>query len=622
VARSHRRTGLAALAASLALAAGPLASGGSGGAPESAPAQATPLALSSWTFRLDAANRGLARGWQQGTFGGATVRVPHAIDAVHYKGPAGERNYNGSIAWYRTTFTAAQAGTYALKFASANFRADVWVDGHTLTTHIGSYLPFEARAPLAVGQHAIVVRIDWRDPAMQSRLGFHRTWFNWGGLDGAVGVQLLGASELSQASVQTTLTPNSPHARSAGLRIGVRLRNNGPARTLAVQGTLSRREQTVPISFPPVSVQEGETVEESTSATVDAPELWSPSHPALYELSLAVPGESTLSARVGLRQLSWRGGRVYLNGRRLRLHGASLQEDAPGHGDALTASDEDTFVKELKAIGANGVRSQHPLTPGLLDRLDAAGVLVWQGIGPVEGAGNWYSTTPALVHRAELQALGAVLAARLHPSIVAWNLVDEVAGNGRDGAELAYVRGVSRWLHAHDPTRMVAVDVWGTHPPKRAGQLYAEVDAVAETDYTGWYDSPLASPAQQVAMMRTRLAAMHRTFPGKVLVISEFGAEANSLNPPAAPGGYAFQSALLARHIDMYASDPQLSGMLIWDLRDYPLIPAFQGGSIHFKLPHLRLAGGLIEKGLYSYGGTPKPAVRTVARMFKALPAD
>src|ERR1019366_236861 len=108
---------------------------------------------------------------------------------------------------------------------------------------------------------------------------------------------------------------------------------------------------------------------------------------------------------------------------------ASIQTDAQGHGDALTPSDENTLVGELKAIGANAVRTQHPLDPALLERLDAAGILVWQGIGPVEGASNWYSSTPQLLREAEQQARTAALAAQLHPSIFAWNLVDEVAGN-------------------------------------------------------------------------------------------------------------------------------------------------------------------------------------------------
>jgi hypothetical protein len=212
------------------------------------------------------------------------------------------------------------------------------------------------------------------------------------------------------------------------------------------------------------------------------------------------------------------------------------------------------------------------------------------------------------------------VAAELHPSIFAWNLVDEVANNGHDSAEVHYVRATASWLHAHDPTRLVAVDVWGDHPPRQAGALYSEADAVAETDYTGWYDSPHDSPAQLRAQMRARLADMQRTFAGKVLLISEFGAESNTLNPPGSPGSYGYQSQLLAAHVAVYEADPQLSGMLIWVLRDYPLNPAFEGGSIHAVLPHVRLIEGLNQKGLYTYGGQPKPAVAVLGRMFKSLP--
>ena len=122
--------------------------------------------------------------------------------------------------------------------------------------------------------------------------------------------------------------------------------------------------------------------------------------------------------------------------------------------------------------------------------------------------------------------------------------------------------------------------------------------------------------------MRARLSAQERTFAGKVLLISEFGAESNTLNPAGSPGSYSFQSSLLARHIAVYAADPKLSGMLIWDLRDYPLVPSFQGGSIHFKLPSLRLIEGINQKGLFTYSGAAKPAVGAVAQLFKAIAKD
>jgi len=578
------------------------------------------IPLTRWSLRKDPANRGLALGWARGGFGGSSVSVPNVVSPTPYTGAAGAQNYEGSVAWYRASFQAQHSGVYALGFQSANFQANVWVDGRALGSHRGSYLPFEVRAKLAAGTHTVVVRTDWRDPSEQSREGFHRTWFNWGGLNGEVTVRPLGASELSNPTVQTTLTPDAPDAGRATVKVSVQVRNYGTSRTVLPEGSLVHGSQTIPLSFPALALAHGQSATATASAQVTAPALWSPVNPNLYQLTLAVGSESSYSARIGLRQLTWHAGHVYLNGRRLQLHGATIQEDALGHGDALTPADQDAIVGEMKANGADAARAQHPLDPALLERLDAAGILVWQGIGPVEGAGNWYSTTPQLLADAEQQARTAVLAAELHPSIFAWNLVDEVAGNGRDSQEVSYVQTVTRWLHGHDPGRMVAVDVWGDHPPQHAGALYSEADAVAETDYSGWYDSPRDTSAQLVAQMRARLATMEGTFAGKVLVISEFGAESNALNPPGSPGSYAFQSRLLAAHIAVYEADPRLSAMLIWVLRDYPLNPTFEGGSIHGVLPNLKLIEGLNQKGLFTYGGQAKPAAATVARLFKALP--
>jgi hypothetical protein len=620
--RSPAKAALAAVIVCVVLAAAAAAAQAPQGALLTGEGPGGRTALSHWTLALDPANRGLQRGWQRGGFPGREVTVPNVVDPTHIKGRAGQRNYEGSIAWYRTGFQAPAAGVYAFAFNSANFKASAYVDGRAIVSHRGSYLPFEGRATLTAGAHTLVVRIDWRDPGAQSKQGFHRTWFNWGGLDGHVSMRAVGASELLEPTVQTTLTPDAPEAGQASVRVGVRVRNNGPTRAITLEGNLLGSAQSIPVQFPTQIVQAGQTADVTGTVTVVKPALWSPSHPNLYQLTLSVGSESSYSARVGLRQLTWHEGRILLNGRQLKLHGASIQADAQGHGDALTEGDEATLVSELLRVGANTVRTQHPLDPALLEQLDGAGILVWQGVGPVEGASNWYSSTPGLLREAEQQARTAALAAQLHPSIIAWNLVDEVAHNGHDAAEVEYVQTLTHWLHQHDPTRMVAVDVWGDHPPVHAGALYRGVDAIAETDYTGWYDSPQSSDAEQRAMMRQRLHAMEGTFAGKVLIVSEFGAESNTLNPTGAPGSYSFQSQLLARHIGVYAADPKLSGMLVWDLRDYPLVPSFEGGSIHFRLPSVRLIEGINQKGMFTYGGAAKPAAAAVARLFAAMPKD
>jgi hypothetical protein len=629
--RSVKKPALAGMVVCVALAASAVAAEAPPGHSIVGDGPSGRTALTRWTLRRDTADRGIALGWRRGDFGGATVSVPNVVQPLPYSGPRAQASYEGSVAWYRTTFDAPTAGVYALRFESANFQARVWVDGHALGSHRGSYLPFEPRARVAAGRHMLVVRVDWRNPGAQSRIGFHRTWFNWGGLNGEVSVRAIGSSELSNPTIQTTLAPDAgagsgigaPGAQTATVKVSVEVRNNGPAgRPIVPAGSLVHGAQTIPLSFPEQRLGHSQTTTLSTSVTVPEPALWSTASPSLYQLTLRVGQETSFSARVGLRQITWYGGSVYLNGQRLRLHGASIQQDALGHGDALTPGDENAIVAQLRAINANAARAQHPLDPALLERFDAAGILVWQGIGPVEGAGNWYSNTPALLAGAENQARTAAIADALHPSIVAWNLVDEVANNGRNGAEVSYVRTLSSWLHAHDPTRMVAVDVWGDHPPQRPGALYRDADAIAETDYSGWYDSPHNSPAAVSAEISRRLGAMRRTFPGKVLAISEFGAESNRLNPGGRPGSYSFQASLLARHIRVYAADPQLSGMFVYLLRDYPLTPTFQGGSIHGVLPRLHLIEGLNQKGLFTYGGRPKQAVGVVARLYRALGSE
>jgi hypothetical protein len=580
------------------------------------------VALADWTLRRDPEDVGQLRGWPTGDFGGTPVSVPDVVNPAPIKGKRAVPDFEGSVAWYRTTLTAPTAGTYALEFASANYLVEVWIDGHSLGSHVGFYLPFEFRDALAAGTYTLVVRVDWRDPLLQTNEGFNRAWFNFGGLDGAVSVRELTASELSDPTIQTTLTPDAPTATQATVQLGVAVHNNGPARMLAPEGTLSRPGQTIPVTFAPQLVGAEQTVTMTATVTVATPALWAPGSPNLYELVLGIPGESSYAAHVGLRQLTWGGGKMYLNGQPLTLHGASLQFEAPGHGDALGPAEEDTLVQELQAIGANAARTQHPLPATMLERLDAAGILVWQGVGPVDPSGDWTGITPLLAERAREDVRTTVQADALHPSIIAWNLTNELAGNGHPGGQAQYVEAMSAWLHAYDPGRMVAVDVWGEHPPRHgAGPLYRDVDAVSETDYSGWYEGLREKPAKLRRLIDSRLAAMNATFAGKVQIISEFGAEGNALNRPGRPGSYAFQTRLLTQHIRLYEADPALSGMLVWVLRDFALNPTYYGGSVLAEDRHIKLIEGILGKGLFDYAGRPKPAERAVARLFEALPA-
>ncbi len=572
-----------------------------------------------WRFKKDASDTGLDKGYQAGRFGGGElVRTPFVPDATKIGGERGIYTFRGTVGWYRTKIDVPADGTYAIRFESVNHRAKVWIDGRLEGEHKGEYLPFEVRAPLKAGtRHALVVRADWRGPYAMKRDGWHRLWFNFGGINRGVSIRRVGASEISYPEMNTTLTESS-----AVVDMKVHLRNNVDARALGVTGKLVRGDRSVPLQFAPEPIAKGGTEVLAAQARIENPDLWSPSSPALWDLELEVPGETTYRARVGLREVRAKGADLLLNGKPIRLRGASIHEDVFGRGDALRPVDQDRIVNHLKAIDANATRSQHPLDPGLLERFDAAGIMVWQGVGPTDAPGSWTSKGEERARTAKERTRTSVRQGQLHPSIITWNLANEVAGGGHPDGQIPYVDSMAAELHKSDPSRPVALDIWGAHPPRKRELIYRNIDMIGWTNYIGWYESTHATEEQLRKEIRTRLASLREIFPDKVIAVTEFGAEANSQNETTSPGGYAFQAHLLDLHLSTYASIPNLAGALIWNLRDFAVAPSFFGGSIKKLVPNIKLVRGLNQKGLFDVRYKAKPSVSVVNGRFAAQAAS
>ena len=570
------------------------------------------VALNRWRYRADPRDRGLRAGWADGDWSGRRVRVPHSPNAGAHSGEAGRRAYAGSVGWYAREIDAPVDGSYALNFESAHYRALVFVDGRPVRSHTGAYEPFSARPALRAGRHTVAVRVDWRNPRRQADEDWQRAWFNYGGLHRPVTLARLGASRLGAPTLRTRLQPGG----GARVDVTVRVRNRGAPRTIRPTGSLEREGATQPLRFGAVRVATDRSQTVRASVVLDDPALWSPERPDRYELRIAVAGESSLRRLVGLREITWDGGGLYLNGNTLRLRGAALPADARGHGDALTPADEARMVDELRAVGANATRSQLPLSQAMLERLDAAGILVWQEVGPWEPAGRWRANSPAKLAAAVARALRPAEEGQTHASILAWTLTNEAPGQGHPGQQ-AYVARAARRLHAIDPTRPVAADLWGSQLPRADGPLFTELDALGVTDYIGWYEGP-ASATGQHALAAERIAKLRTLFEGKPLVVTELGAAGSPRVDGDAFGSLRFQADLLARRIRALNAEPGVSGVLVWALRDYALRPDFVGGSVVRRMPGLTLAPGLNEKGLFDFAGRPKPALDAVRRAFDA----
>lgn len=590
-----------------------------------------------WTVADDPRDQGLTRGWRTGGFSGKDVTIPYVPNAGRITGAGGVISHRGSVAWYRTKVTVDADGQYAIAFGSVNHRATVWVDGKQVAKHTGEFLPFDARMSLKAGEHTLVVRADWRDPERMKAEGWHRLWFNFGGINREVTIRRLGPSEV-QAPYVTTRLENG----AAKVSISALIVNRSVERDVALSGVLRREGQDIPVSFPPARLKARESRRLSTEVTIPDAALWAPGQPNLYDLTLLVPNESAYQTRVGLRQIEKRGTDILLNGKKITLRGASIHEDAPGAGTGLHPEQMDALVGDLKEIGANATRAQHPLSPALLERLDAAGILLWQGVGPTDSPGSWKSDTPAKAAVARQRVQTTLDEQQTHPSIVVWNLVNEIARNGgTDNGQVPYLRAMAKKLKTEDPGRLTALDVWatpvryetgdplgGARVPDRMGSVYRDIDAVGITSYQGWYSDPGKPMSYLRDSIKRFTAGIKKIYAGKVLVLTEFGAEANGENTTGRPGGYAYQANLLKTTIDTYAADPAMSGAIVWNLRDFGVAPTFIGGSIRKTLERagqgpIRLVRGLNQKGLFTYGGRPKPSVPAVkAALARAAKAD
>jgi beta-galactosidase/beta-glucuronidase len=571
-----------------------------------------------WIVALDERNTGRDRGWQDGDFPGEQIRVPHVPEAAEVRGEESKETWQGNVAWYRTTIEVPTTGVYAVRFESVNHEADVWIDGEHEVSNTGTYLPFEARRTLTAGTHTLVVRADWRDPDQMKAEAWHRTWFNFGGINRDVTIRPIGDSELLDPKVDTTLDEEG----DAVVDVSVKVRNRtGRTRELELDGGMEliddgRDEE---LDFEPVRVPAGKTVSARARMRIDDPELWSTDDPRLWALRLEIGEEAGYRARVGLREIRRKGRDLLLNGEKVFLRGASIHEDVEGKGDALDRGDHDWIVGALKSIGANATRAQHQLHPALVEQLDEAGILLYLGIGVVDAPGAFTSKTPKLRRQSRQRVLTTVDQLQSHPSIITWNLANEVAGDGHPDGQAAFIDDMAVELKERDPSRPIALDIWGSHPPRKPSLMYRNIDIIGWTNYIGWYEGTYATRKETQRTIRDDLADLREAMPGKAIVVTEFGAEGNGLNPNMEPGGFGFQSRLLRTHLEVYGSDPKLSGALIWNLRDFAVNPTFAGGSISRQVPDIQLVRGVNQKGIFDHLGRPKPAVDDVRALFDGM---
>jgi hypothetical protein len=531
--------------------------------------------------------------------------------------------YPGVVRRYRVSFTgpATPPGfSWLLRFESVRRNAAVILNGRRIGRNVDPYTPFTvpARGLRPGRRNELVVIVDGRkNPKLPE------AWWNWNGIVRPV-----------------TLMPAGP-AHLAGLGTMSQVHCRGPARgcraELLLDGLLERRgarriepQLEVRLRSPSGRVltrrlrlpaQRSKRRRVQLRVPVPAPELWSPDAPRLYTASFTLRDRGQVvqreRRRVGLRSVDVKAGRLWLNNRLIQLRGASIHEDMPGSGAALTGADMDRIVADLKDLGANVTRAHYLLNDRLLSRLDRAGIMVWNQ-APIwqRDTGAHLLWQPKERERALATVRRTVTAARSHPSVLTHSVANELTFTPDQK------RGTQRFLLAAqaqareiDPTLPISVDIKGR--PGFAEQFtYHAFDLIGLNQYFGWYRW-----VEDFSLLEPYIRELRDLYPDKAIVMTEWGAEGRPELADAAPdlkGGYPFQTFHAQRTLDVVDASPALSGAIYWTLREFEIYPGWMGGA--GRRPAQFEPNTRHHKGLITYEGERKPAFYLLRDRFRATP--
>ena len=555
-----------------------------------------------WEFR-----KTTAEPWTQ-------VTIPHAWNATDMS----DQSMRGSVGWYRKRFRlpsgSPRGAKWLVRFESVNLRANVYLNGRLLARHEGAYLPFEVELSNARrGVNELTVRVDSRRttttlPPIRNLPNGRPSggWWNYSGILREVYLRRVDRVDLENVLARPALKCRTC---SGALILRARLVNHTRRRQKvrvagSVEGLTAR--------FPRVTVPPSGTREVSARVNIPNPRLWEPGNPELYEFGVAaqIRGRtvSRWAGHAGIRSVRVSSdGRVIFNGRPVTLRGASLHEDDPLVGSAMTPELRTELFTTLEDLGATITRAHYPVHPHFMEMADRAGILFWSQVPMYQHSNANLQKYPSITSKGLTFLREMIERDQNHPSVLTWSIGNEMPTRVA-GAQQRYIRSARSLAKRMDPTRLVAIDFAG-YPSALPSDTYRSLDAVGVNSYFGWYPGPNGQ-IDDVDLLPGYLDQLHFYYPRLALFITEFGAEANRDGPIDEKGTFAFQRQLVEDHLTVYDSKPFVNGAVIWILRDFRVRPEWDGGNPKPFPPYN-------QKGITSETGARKPAFHAAARMFR-----
>jgi beta-galactosidase len=338
--------------------------------------------------------------------------------------------------------------------------------------------------------------------------------------------------------------------------------------------------------------------------------LWSIEDPYLYRVVSTISDAATnekLDETVqplGFRWYSFDAEKgFFLNGKYVKLVGASRHQDFKAMGNALPVAMHVHDVELLKQMGGNFLRIAHyPQDPAVIEACDRLGILT-SIEAPIM---NRITETEVFATNSKQMQLEMMRQNYNHPSLIIWTYMNEILLMPR------YVRGseqqetyfkavatlaqeMENLIHQEDSLRYTMI------PNHGAWELYNKVGItkipklVGWNLYQGWYSGTLPDFGKF-------LDTHHKELPDKPLLVTEYGSDADSrlhnFTPDKFDKTIEYTTLLHQSYLKDIMSRPFVVAALVWNLSE------FSSEQRSETTPHIN------AKGLLTWDRKPKDGYR------------
>ena len=394
----------------------------------------------NWQVIFDQDNKGRTLNWQHRE----NFHNYHDIEQVTVPACLEEfkQDYEG-VAWYGKTFDLPaewRGKTIRLHFEAVNYRAEVWVNGEAAGSHEGGYTGFELEIDdllIPDKENFIAVRVItpliMRDVVIDG-LGRddmpHWRGAITGGIWQSVSLIATGTVYINDVFVKDDV-------ESGDVAVEMEIRNTSlTSEQVEIKWNIvSHKDDTTAVSDAEKITLRPGTTHLTKKLNVTDFKLWQLDDPYLYRLTTTVMLQEQMSdqvdVRFGFREFTVKGTHFYLNGEKIILK-TTFNEAFYPHSLAYPR-DIDLLKKEFKLIKEGNINTirpwRKPQPPIVYDLADEMGIL-FVGALPVECMDNWPQITPYTQERIENEVTEMVLRDRNHPSIIIWEMFNEIMRPG------------------------------------------------------------------------------------------------------------------------------------------------------------------------------------------------